>query len=432
MGAYRNMRRSISELISGIEIPRMLQVKQNFDCSLISREEIPHIIESVFCEEEIKNRIKKNTRIAITAGSRGIKNSALIIRSIADAVKKRGADPFIVPAMGSHGGSTAEGQKEILKSYGITEEYCGCRIIASMEVVKIGVTEDGQEVYIDKYANEADGIILFNRIKPHTSFRGPYESGIMKMMAIGLGKRKGAEACHSKGFQHMARNVQMFGKTILQNANILFAVASLENAYDETCRLVGIDAAKIEEKEPILLKEAYSYMPRIFLESCDVLIVDEIGKNYSGCGMDPNITGRFDTPYANGGINAQRVAVLRLSRETHGNGIGIGVSDVIPRAVFENLDLDVMYLNAMTTTVFTSSKIPMIVENEKEAIQLCIKTCVGIDTNHIRVVRIKNTLQLDQIMVSEAYYNAIQSDPRFTIISEPFDMSFDGNGNLTC
>ena len=289
-------RQFVADMVKDTFVPKMFRVKQVFPRPKIEPEEIPGIIEELLSEEKFASRIKPGMRIAITAGSRGIANVALTTKCIADFVKSRGGQPFIVPAMGSHGGATAEGQREILEGYGITEDYVGCPIISSMEVKKIGVTEDGRDTFIDKNAAEADGIILGCRIKPHTAFRGPYESGMMKMMAIGLGKQHGAEVCHEQGFKNMAKNVPMFGKSIIKNAPILFAVPTIENAFDETCKITAVAAEDIEALEPGLLKEAFTYMPRILVDSCDVLVVDQIGKNFSGDGMDPNITGTFCTP----------------------------------------------------------------------------------------------------------------------------------------
>ena len=271
-------RQFVADMVKDTFVPKMFRVKQIFPRPKIEPEEIPGIIEELLSEEKFASRIKPGMRIAITAGSRGIANVALTTKCIADFVKSRGGQPFIVPAMGSHGGATAEGQREILEGYGITEDYVGCPIISSMEVKKIGVTEDGRDTFIDKNAAEADGIILGCRIKPHTAFRGPYESGMMKMMAIGLGKQHGAEVCHEQGFKNMAKNVPMFGKSIIKNAPILFAVPTIENAFDETCKITAVAAEDIEALEPGLLKEAFTYMPRILVDSCDVLVVDQIGR----------------------------------------------------------------------------------------------------------------------------------------------------------
>lgn len=423
-------RQFVADMVSGQKLPKMFRVKQKFPRQRIEAEEIPGIIEHLLSEEKFASKVNPGMRIAITAGSRGVANVALTTKCIADFVKSRGASPFIVPSMGSHGGATAEGQREILEGYGITEEYVGCPIISSMEVKKIGLTEDGREVFIDKHAAEADGIIISCRIKPHTAFRGPYESGIMKMMAIGLGKQYGAQVCHEAGFKNMAKNVPMFGKAIIQNAPILFAVPTIENAYDETSKITAVNADEIEEKEPGLLKEAFANMPRILMDSCDVLVVDQIGKNFSGDGMDPNITGTFCTPYATGGIDAQRVCVLDLSPETHGNGIGLGYSSATTKRVFDKLDLAAMYPNAITCTVLGGVRIPIVMESDREAIQVCVQTCNEIDKENPRIVRIPNSLHIDHIMLSEAYYEEIKENPDIEIESEPAYLPFDEDGNL--
>ena len=420
----------VADMVKDTPVPRMFKVRQTFPRPRIHAEEIPGIIKELLSEEKFSSRVRPGMRIAITAGSRGIANVALTTKCIADFVKSRGAFPFIVPAMGSHGGATAEGQKAILEGYGITEEYVGCPILSSMKVKKIGVHEEGGDVYIDKNAAEADGIILGCRIKPHTAFRGPYESGMMKMMAIGLGKQYGAEVCHEAGFKNMAKNVPLFGKCIIKNAPVLFAVPTIENAFDETCKITAVAAEEIEALEPGLLHEAFGYMPRILVDSCDVLIVEQIGKNFSGDGMDTNITGTFCTPYASGGIDAQRGAGLDLSPETHGNGIGLGYSSATTKRVFDQLDLAAMYPNAITCTVLGGVRIPIVMESDKEAIQVCIKSCNEIDKKNPRVVRIPNSLHLEHIMLSEAYLEEAEANPDLTIESEPEYLPFDENGNL--
>lgn len=420
----------VSKLVSDIQLPKMFRVRQHFPRPKIEVDKIPDIIASLLSEDKFSSQIKPGMRIAITAGSRGVANVALITKCIADFVKLKGASPFIVPAMGSHGGATAEGQREILAGYGIVEEYVGCPIVSSMEVKKIGQTEDGRDVFIDKNAAEADGIIISCRIKPHTAFRGPYESGIMKMMAIGLGKQHGAEVCHAEGFKNMAKNVPLFGQAILKYAPVLFAVATIENAFDETCKLIAINADEVAEKEPPLLKEAFTYMPRILVDECDVLVVDQIGKNFSGDGMDPNITGTFCTPYATGGIKSQKVCVLDLSPETHGNGIGLGYSSATTKRVFEQLDLPSMYPNAITCTVLGGVRIPIVMESDKEAIQVCVRTCVEIDKTNPKIVRIPNSLHIEHIMLSEAYYNQAKQMSNITIESKPEYLKFNENGDL--
>lgn len=423
-------RQYIADLVNDIKVPKMFRVRQVFPRPKIEREEIPELIKNLLSDDKFAMKVQPGMRIAITAGSRGIANVALTTKCIVDFVKSRGAIPFVVPAMGSHGGATAEGQKAFLEGYGITEEYLECPILSSMEVKKIGVNEEGMEVFIDRHAAEADGIIVACRIKPHTAFRGPYESGIMKMMTIGLGKQVGAEICHEAGFKNMAKYVPMFGRAIIKYAPILFAVPTIENAFDETCKIVAVSAEEIEEKEPILLKEAFANMPRILVPECDVLVVDQIGKNFSGDGMDPNITGTFCTPYATGGIKAQRVAVLDLSPETHGNGIGLGYSSATTSRVFKKLDLASMYPNAITCTVLGGVRIPIIMESDREAIQVCIRTCNEIDKKNPRIVRIPNSLHIEHIMLSEAYYDEIKGNTDVVIESEPEDLPFNEEGNL--
>ena len=427
-------RQFVADIVSGTKLPKMFRVKQIFPRDKIEIQEIPDLIHNLLMEPKFRDRVKPGMRIAITAGSRGIANVALTTKCIADFCKGQGAEPFIVPAMGSHGGATAEGQKEILNGYGITEEYCGCQILSSMEVKCIGKNAEGTDVFIDKNAAEADGIILGCRIKPHTAFRGPYESGMMKMMAIGLGKQYGATICHAAGFQNMHKNVPSFGRAIIANAPILFAVPTIENAFEETCWIGAVAAEDINEKEPALLEYAKSLMPRIWVDSCDVLVVDQIGKNFSGDGMDPNITGTFCTNCASGGIDAQRVAVLNLSPETHGNGIGLGYASATTARVYKNLDLKAMYPNAITCTVLGGVRIPIVMEIDQECIQCCLQTCNEIDKEHARIVRIPNSLNIGEIFLSEAYWDEVKDNEAYRgkleIISEPENWKFDENGDL--
>jgi hypothetical protein len=420
----------VSNLVKDVYIPKMFKVRQVFDRPMLSLDEIEAFIEEGIYSEAIGKQIKPGMKIAITAGSRGVANIAFITKTIVDVVKAKKAEPFIIPAMGSHGGATAEGQKSVLESYGLTENYLGCEIKSSMEVVKIGVNEEGMDVLIDKYASEADGIIVCNRIKPHTCFRGPYESGLMKMMTIGLGKQSGAEVCHEAGFKHMSRYVPMFGKAILDQAPIICGIALLENAFDETYKVRVLKASDIPEAEPELLSEAKKMMPRILFDECDVLICDKIGKNYSGGGMDPNVTGTFVTPYASGGLKSQKVAVLDLSDESHGNGNGIGSAHATTRRFFDKMSFEMTYPNAITSTVVDNVRIPMVMKSDKEALQVCIRTCNEIDKKNPRIIRISNSLDVEHIWLSESYYEEAKMNPMVQIISEPEHPSFDDQGNL--
>lgn len=421
----------MTQLLSDVRLPQFYKVRQKFDNTHMDGETIVSVL-----KQEFENVIFSGTdvfvrgqRIAITAGSRGVANIALILKTIVGILKAKGAQPFIVPAMGSHGGASAEGQKELLADYGITEESMGCPIYSSMEVKKIGRTADGREVFIDKTAAEADGIIVVGRIKPHTAFRGPYQSGLMKMMAIGLGKQYGASVCHAEGFQRMGYNVQAFGSAILKYANILCGVGIIENAFDETKKIRVMRREDIEAMEPELLKEAEQSMPRILFPSCDVLIVDEIGKNFSGDGMDPNVTGSFATPFATGGLHAERICLLDLSPETHGNGMGTGMASVITTRIFKQLDVNMMYINGLTCKNLNGSRIPCVMTNDKEAIQFCLKTCIQADMLYPKIIRIFNSQFVEYMWISEALAEELPENVE--ILSGPEELSFDSEGNLT-
>lgn len=420
----------VSNLLRDVPVPRMFRVRQNFSTNRVEPAEIPEHVHELLSEDKFSSQIRPGMKIAITVGSRQIANVVVITRAIVDYVKSQGAEPFIVAAMGSHGGATSEGQREILRQFGVTEETMGCPIKTSMEVVKIGVNEEGMNVLIGRDSAEADGIIINCRIKPHTCFRGPYESGIMKMMTIGLGKQAGASVCHAAGFKYMAKYVPMFGRAILRQAPILFAVAVLENAYDETERIVALNHDEIEDGEPPLLETARTLLPRICVPECDVLVCDVIGKNFSGSGMDPNVTGTFVTPYASGGLKYQRVAVLDLSDESHHSGVGIGMAHATTRRFLDKMDPELTYPNLITSTVIENARIPLVLKSDKEAIQVCLRTCTDVDHNHLRVVRIANSLKIEHILLSEAYYEEARENPDLTILSEPQEMPFDAEGNL--
>lgn len=420
----------IRNLLKDVEIPKFVKVKQTFDSTHIPAERIRETVFDILSRPDLAARIRPGMRICLTCGSRGIDNIVEIVASVAEFCKQRGALPFAIPAMGSHGGATAEGQLEVLHSFGITEQSIGCPIISSMETKLIGQTEEGHPVQIDRNAAEADGIIVINRIKPHTSFRGTYESGLMKMMAIGLGKQKGAEVCHAAGFPKMHHMVPLFGKAILKYAPVLCGVGIIENAFDHTAHLEALLAEEFEEKEPALLKKAFSLMPGIGFESCDVLVVDEIGKNISGCGMDPNITGVFATPGMTGGVKAQRRCVLSLTEQTHGNGYGMGAADAISERFYRELDLDKVYPNTITSTSLGFSKVPVIMDSDLNTIRLCIRTCNEKHPEGVRIVRIRNTLSLSEFEISKAMIPEAQAKDTFEILTEPYELPFNEEGNL--
>ena len=423
---------NVSRMLEGIPIPDMFRAEQAFDKSHIEPAEIPSIVRKELSRPEIADTIQPGMSIAITAGSRGVANVDTITRAIVDFCKERGAEPFIVPAMGSHGGATAEGQAQLLEGYGITAETMGCPVRSSMETVLLGYSEFGKPVYQDKNAHEADGIIVSCRIKPHNAFRGTYESGICKMMVVGLGKQKGAESVHSDGLGNMARNLPANARVVLENSNILFAIPTIENAYDETALIEAVPKDRIMKREPELLQFAFKNMPSILVGEADVLIVDSMGKNYSGTGVDPNISGTWSTEFGKGGLKVKRTCFLDLTDCSHGNANGMGLADFITKRMFDKLDPEMIYPNCMTSTVIRSGMMPPVVATDKEAIQACILTANQIDKRRPRIVRIKNTLHVGHIMLSEAYYEDVRTGryPGLTALDEPAPLLFDEDENL--
>lgn len=426
----------ITQLLKDVPIPKMVKVRQKFDDTKI--EDVAGELYRQLSRPAIADTIQPGMRIAITCGSRGIDNIALIIKIIVNFCKERGAVPFIIPAMGSHGGATGPGQKQVCESLGVTEEYCGCPIRATMEVVKIGTTSctdpmfDGKPVYEDKYAYEADGVIAVNRIKPHTSFVGSYESGLMKILTIGLGKQKGAENAHFIGSRYMAKTVQEFGSVMLEKGNILFCVGLVENAYDKTCIIEALTKAEVPVREPELLKIAKEKMPRLLPGKADVLIVDQIGKNISGDGMDPHITGKFGPNFlASGGIpnfSAQRVAVLDLTDETEGQCMGIDAAYAISDRAWKKMDLRKTYPNAITAN--SPCAVPIIMKNDMECIQIALRTCIQIDREYPDVIRIKDTLHVSEMYYSEKLADKMKNHPQIEIMSDPEPLVFNQEGNL--
>lgn len=418
----------VTQLASATQLPKMVKVRQILDHSHIDPTDIPQLVQEQL--EPMRSRIRPGMRVAITCGSRGVANVAIITKSIVDFVKSCGGNPFVFPAMGSHGGATAEGQRGILTGYGVTESFLGCPILATMEVVQVGETEEGMPVFVDRYAYEADGIILCGRVKAHTAFRGPYESGILKMAVIGMGKQHGADHVHRDGFSDLGRLLPMIAKVVFDKTNILGAVAVAENAFDQTCIVEGLLKEEIFEKEPDILKRSKERLGRIFFNDIDVLVVDRLGKDISGDGMDPNITGRFAVPYMESEKRVQHIAVLDLTEETHGNCNGLGLADVTTRRVVEKIDVDCTYPNVVTSTVLCTPKIPLFTHSDKACIQIALKTCNYIDREHPRIVHIRDTMRLEEIEISEGMLEEARANEHVQVLSQPFDWPFDEDGNL--
>ncbi len=422
----------ITHLVEHVKIPKFIRAKQYFPHNELSEDEIVSIIKDSFSKPELKEKIKPGQSICITGGSRGLSNIVLITSEIVKQVKALGAKPFIIPAMGSHGGATAEGQKGILDGYGITEESMGCPIISSMETVKISTTAPTEnveaiDVHIDKNAYNADGIIVLNRIKAHTGFKGKYESGLMKMMTIGLGKQYGAYIAHAAGDDAMPDRLFAIGSEIIKKANIIVGIGLLENAFDKTFKIAVLQPEEIPVKEPELLNEAKAAMGKIFIDACDVLILEKIGKNYSGGGMDPNVVGRSRLPI---GIKSERMGIFELSKESHGNATGMGRADVATMRFFNQISFDDTYPNAVTDHDSSVYKIPLIAENERECIQTSMAICLNMDENSPKVIILKNSLEIEDILISETLIPEAKTRKEITLIGEPFEIEFDENGNM--
>jgi hypothetical protein len=421
--------KKLEELTAGIVVPRMCPIRQIFPGESI--EDVPAAVRKAVLEAGTLNRIKPGQSVALTAGSRGIASGPLIYREMVMLIKSRGAIPFIVPAMGGHGGATSEGQLAMLRHLGITEEFCGCPIRSSMNTVCLGHTEkNGIPVYVDALAAAADAVVLVNRIKPHTSFRGPVESGLVKMTAIGLGKGKGADQCHSMGMGSMSENICEIASFIYNKLPVAFGLGILENAHKGVEQVVCLPTEDILEREPALLSRAFELMPQIYFRSYDVLVLDEIGKNISGPGMDCNVISRYTVESMPPDKRQEVVVVLDLTEESHGNAHGMGLADIATKRFFNKIDFESTYINSLTALSMHASPMPMILESDKMAIQAAIKFCPGSDRTNPKIIRARNTMNLEQIYISEALLPEARKLSGIEILGEPEYMPFDEKGNL--
>lgn len=412
-----------------IPLPRMVPVKVSFETSRI--ENIAAAVQAEFQRKPIGAKIKAGASIAVGCGSRGIANIAQVAKTTVAEIKKRGAHPFIFPAMASHGGATVEGQTAVLAGYGITEESMGCPIRATMETVALPSLSDGTPVFIDQYASEADGIVLLNRIKPHTTFRGAIESGIVKMMSIGMGKIKAATTYHQQGMDTFGELLPQVAQVIMQEKPFLFGMGLIENALDETAVVEALPAETLIEREMALQTQAKQMMGKLFFEEIDVLIIDEIGKNISGAGFDPNIVGRNSRDVKHwDGPAIQKIVLLNLTKETKGNATGLGTADVITLKLYKQIDINSTYANVITSAYLDGAAIPIIMNTDQEAIQLAVKTCLRVQSSACKIVRIKNTLELSEIMVSEPLLEQVNRHPQMEAMSDPEPFQFNATGEL--
>ncbi len=413
----------IEELLREVEPPRVALVEQSVD----SPPALGDIRAAV--GEALRSVEIPEGSVAIGVGSRGVGRIGDVVAALVGFLKEAGAEPFVVPAMGSHGASTAEGQARVLAHLGVSEERVGCPVRATMEAVKIGETPAGVEVFMDRNAYEADAVVVVNRIKPHTAFRGEVESGPTKMLAIGLGKQKGAHSVHAAGWGNIHETIPEAARVAVEAGGVAFGLAVLENADEEPYKVAAIPAEKLEEGEAPLLEEAKRNLLRLPFDEIDVLIVDEIGKNISGDGADPNVTGRYPTPYASGGPHVERLVFLDLTDETGGNANGLGAADVVTERLASKMDRPSTYLNALTSTTPYPVKIPMVMPNDRMAIAAALVMCAGVSPQEAGLARIENTLKLRRMWVSEALLRGLDGD-RLRVVEEPRPMRFDGEGAL--
>ncbi|MEJ2134477.1 MAG: lactate racemase domain-containing protein [Desulfofustis sp.] len=413
---------AVKSLLENIDIPPMYRVRQEFYVNPLEDIE-KSCLEQIGALSRLAT-LKRGARIAVAVGSRGIANLSRITAAVVKALQAQGFEPFIVSGMASHGKATAEGQAELLAELGVTEAAVGCPVRASVEVVEIGTIDSGLPVYMDRIASEADGIVVINRIKTHTAFHAEYESGLVKMLAIGLGNDIGAKSCHQLGFGKMAGNIVAMTRMKLDKMPVLFGVAVVEDGAENVSSIEVIDAGKIMEREPELLKISKSYMPSIGIDQIDVLVVDRMGKEISGDGMDPNITGRYATPYASGGPQVSKLAILGVTEKSHGNVIGVGQADICTQKLFEGADLETTYVNSLIATVTSVARLPMILPTDYDAIRAAILTCNIGDFSKVRLVRIRDTLHLGELLVSEALVDEVSGKANVISVDGPVEMKF--------
>ena len=398
-----------------IKLPKMVPIRQVFPDDHI--EDVYAKARAEILTDRIKKTLKPGQSVCVCVGSRGIASLKTIVKATVDTLKELGTQPFIIPAMGSHGGGIAENPRAIIEGYGITEEAMGVPIKATMETVVIGQTPDGIPVHMDKNAYEADAVVLVARVKPHTDFRGPIESGLCKMMAIGCGKHNGCSTLHREGFDNFHTLIPAVARVFIEKSNIAFGVAIVENAHEHVHTIKAVPGCSILEEEPPLLALAKRLMPRLQFDDIDVLIVEQIGKDITGAGMDPNIMGRLSYGPAPGydGPAIKRIVVLGLTEATHGNATGIGVADFTVQSLADEMDAESTYANAVASCDPVSGILPVVLPDEEQAIRAAIQTCLHIDKNDAKVVRIKNTLELTEISVSENLVQGCIEDPRFAV-----------------
>jgi hypothetical protein len=411
--------------------PRLVRIRQQLDDTRI--DDIDAAIQSEMEKSHLSTKIKHGTKVAITAGSRGITDIVPITASMVRKVRSWGGKPFVIPAMGSHGGATASGQLDLLEEYGMTEVNICAPIISSMEVAEIGKTESGIPVYIDQEAFNADHILVVNRIKAHTEFKGQIESGLFKMMVIGLGKHQGAIVSHQFAVKYgYERTIKEVGQFILERAPISLGIGIVENGYGQTAKITAIEPRDFFRMEKKLLEEARVKTPRLPFDEIDILIVDECGKEISGTGMDTKVVGRIMNIYELE-VDEPRITriILRdLSEKTHGNAIGVGLADFVTKRVVAKIDYRSTYINCVTAVTPEKGKLPIVCENDREALEFAMATAGPLNLDTARIVWIRNTSKLDELFISHGLLAEVRRKENLKIVEDEYEIKFDDSGHL--
>jgi hypothetical protein len=409
------------------QLPSWALVHHRFDPGEI--DDVDAAVRGAFAA--VEGTIQPGQRVCLAVGSRGIDRIADVARAAAATVRAMGAEVFAVPAMGSHGGATAEGQLEVLASLGITPQTIGCEIRSSMETVQIGQVEGRIPVFVDRHAHdEADVVVPINRVKPHTDFSGPVESGLLKMISIGLGKQRGADTFHGQGFSTFAELIPAAAAVTLASVNIPFGLALVENGYARLRRIEAIPADVMYQREQELRAESAEYLARLPFDRIDVLVIDRIGKDISGLGMDSNVVGRYYTGPTGQPPLIQRIVVRDLTDETEGNAVGIGMADVVLRRVADRMDRVKTYMNCITAKTPEGARIAMMVDTDREALDVAIACCLQVEPANARIVRILDTKHLEWFYASEPLLAELAPGGPSEMSSPVTSIAFDAEGRL--
>ena len=415
-----------------MNFPKMMRVRQTFDSREV--DDIAAEVKAGMAALDVSPMVASGQTVAVACSSRGITNYSTIVKAVIASLKAAGLEPFIIPAMGSHGSATAEGQLRVLEHLGISEETVGAPVRSSLDVVQLGETKESIPVYMDRLASEADHTVLVNRIKKHTEFEHTFESGLMKMIAIGLGKQAGAAMYHQAMLSFGYANViQSIADNVLQKANILCGVGIVENGYGQTAEIGISSREQIEAREIELFKLAKALSPALPFEEADVIVIDEMGKDISGTGFDTKVVGRIGLPLVTPdpeSPNIKRIVVCDLTEASEGNAVGVGVADIITRKLRDKIDQEALDMNTITGVCPESGKVPLTLENDREALDVAIR-CVGlIPTDQLKIIRIKNTSYLSEVDVSQGYARELEGRKDLEVVRDWCEMEFDGRGNL--